>query len=551
VDFDVDLVSEGSGPWLFRVESGALSDAVSVDLPVTHPLAGVRDARCLRSVDAVVPLLDGMDPVVLENPEDLVVNVASEPLALIGEGVEQLLHYPYGCAEQTGSSLVPGLALRDRPELLSAEARDFDGAIREGVRRFWTMQTGSGGLAYWPGGAEPQRWASAYGAWILGLAKRAGADVDERRMGRLLKWLNEQWRSDGAVKAPEALHERCLTALALATGGAVEPALNQALLADAERLGSEDRALLAVALAESGAVADGAKLLMLPAAGKAGHGRFGHSAREAALRLLAAARCGVSAERMDAEVERILKLGRRGHWETTQGNAWVVWALAEHARVTGGREPVAGVLRVGDRTLPIGAGRPWGRVSSPLSESDLRKGVSFVREGTRPVWIEVSVSGRRRGDPARVEPEDRGFAVRRTYERLDELDRPGPVDRLVAGDRVLVTVQIDAPEAAEWVAVDDPVPSILEASVERYTGPLNGQDPTEFWFSNHAEIRGDRRRVFIDSLGEGRHRIRYLARVRSAGVAVAGPVTVEAMYQPQRSGHSAGVRLAAGTDGGR
>jgi uncharacterized protein YfaS (alpha-2-macroglobulin family) len=177
--------------------------------------------------------------------------------------------------------------------------------------------------------------------------------------------------------------------------------------------------------------------------------------------------------------------------------------------------------------------------------------VSFVREGTRPVWIEVSVSGRRRGDPARVEPEDRGFAVRRTYERLDELDRPGPVDRLVAGDRVLVTVQIDAPEAADWVAVDDPVPSILEASVERYTGPLNVQDPTELWSSNHAEIRGDRRRVFIDSLGEGRHRIRYLARVRVAGVAVAGPVTVEAMYQPQRSGHSAGVRLAAGTDGGR
>lgn len=225
--------------------------------------------------------------------------------------------------------------------------------------------------------------------------------------------------------------------------------------------------------------------------------------------------------------------------------------MSEHAKVADGRAAVVGRLRVGDRTLPLPTGRALVRVSTPLTAKDVAAGVTLEREGAGPLWVEATVSGRRRVDAATVAAEDRGFSVRRVYERLDENDQRSPADRLTVGDRVLVTLELDIPEAAEWVAVDDPVPSILEAAVERFVSPIGTDDPTEGWRSDHVEVRGDRRRVFLDSLGEGRHRIRYLARVRAAGVAVAGPVTVEAMYQPERRGHSAGVRLGAGMDVGR
>ena len=65
------------------------------------------------------------------------------------------------------------------------------------------------------------------------------------------------------------------------------------------------------------------------------------------------------------------------------------------------------------------------------------------------------------------------------------------------------------------------------------------------WSSDFQEVRADRMLFFRDELPEGRHTIRYLARVRAAGDAVAAPCRIEAMYDPDRSGLSASTRLQA------
>ena len=162
--------------------------------------------------------------------------------------------------------------------------------------------------------------------------------------------------------------------------------------------------------------------------------------------------------------------------------------------------------------------------------------------------MEVGVNGRMRAEPqalARMAGVDRGFSVRRRHERLDEENRPGPADALRVGDRVLVTLEIDSAENASWVVVDEPVPSVLEPSLDRWRETEGAWDPADAWVAGFAEVRGGSRRVFIDSLPEGRHRIRYVARVRAAGTAVAGPVRVEAMYDPGRNGLSAPATLTA------
>ena len=53
-----------------------------------------------------------------------------------GEAASQLLHYPYGCVEQTSSSLLPWITLRHTPSLLPAlrqKPEAMDTAIRAGV----------------------------------------------------------------------------------------------------------------------------------------------------------------------------------------------------------------------------------------------------------------------------------------------------------------------------------------------------------------------------------------------------------------------------------
>ena len=67
----------------------------------------------------------------------MTVSVANTRLNELGEAILQLLHYPYGCAEQTGSSLLPWIVLRDQTNLLPLLAHgtnDTERAIRAGSR---------------------------------------------------------------------------------------------------------------------------------------------------------------------------------------------------------------------------------------------------------------------------------------------------------------------------------------------------------------------------------------------------------------------------------
>ena len=264
------------------------------------------------------------------------------------------------------------------------------------------------------------------------------------------------------------------------------------------------------------------------------------------MELLAVERCGGSSADVAGKVARLLEQRARGHWVTTQGNAWALWALSALAKQDAAAGAIEGAVRVGTRSVPfrLERGSPVQSVTLAVTPAELRSGVAWEHGGGPEAWLEVGVSGRMRIGPegmARMAGVDRGFAVRRTYQRLDLGNQPGPMEGLTAGDRVLVTIELDASEPAHWVAIDDPVPSALEP-----WRPSGGEpDPMESWRAGFVEVRGDRRRVFIDALEEGRHRVRYVARVRAAGTAVAGPVKVEAMYEPGRNGLSTPATVTA------
>ena len=54
------------------------------------------------------------------------------------------------------------------------------------------MQTRSGGLAYWPGGHEPDLWGTTYAAGFLAQARRAGYQIDKRFTDPLVEFLQEK-----------------------------------------------------------------------------------------------------------------------------------------------------------------------------------------------------------------------------------------------------------------------------------------------------------------------------------------------------------------------
>lgn len=550
VEFEVHFTEPGRHAWVWSADAESDRDSVEVELPVTHSAPAEHAILHTEVPPAGSELLRGADPAVLDASESVSLRIASSPLALVGEGVRQLIHYPYGCVEQTGSSLLPWIALRDHPRLLPTgndAPTNATAAIQAGVQRFWSMQTRDGGLAYWPGSQSPQRWGSAYATWILALAAKSGAQVDTNRLARLHAWLNQQWKLDAAPYSPEVLHERCLTAFALAHAGSPEPALHDSLVAQAELLSPEDRALLAVALLESKTPANQVRALLNAPAPKSNRtALFGNNARELAIQLLAQSRLEPGSPESQRLTQKLVATQRHGHWNTTQGNAWALWALAEISGNSKSSAEVRGEITFHDRSVPflLSPASPVVVIDSPLSTNDARLRLSH--SGTGPILAQVDVTSRPPASPKPTQPVDRGFRIQRTFASLDSGNQPQPATALRVGDRVLVTLTIDAPESADWIAIEDPIAAILEPVQGAFRTEGSTAIPQlERWSSDFQEVRADRMLFFRDELPEGRHTIRYLARVRAAGDAVAAPCRIEAMYDPDRSGLSASTRLQA------
>jgi uncharacterized protein YfaS (alpha-2-macroglobulin family) len=123
-----------------------------------------------------------------------------------------LLKYPYGLAEQTTSKLIPWIALRNYLPSIDSDSYSVDQIrdhIRAGVERLLSMQTGDGGLGYWPGALRSHPWASVYAAHALLEALTAGYSVPEKRFDRLLDYVDgllarprfEDARRAGTVRA--------------------------------------------------------------------------------------------------------------------------------------------------------------------------------------------------------------------------------------------------------------------------------------------------------------------------------------------------------------
>jgi len=135
-------------------------------------------------------------------------------------------------------------------------------------------------------------------------------------------------------------------------------------------------------------------------------------------------------------------------------------------------------------------------------------------------------------------PQDRGYAVSRSYQKVGDDGKLQPAENFRVGDRILVTLNVKSNRPGRLVAVDDPVPSVFEAINPDYKldeasadTPSDDED-----YADYREIRGDRVQFFCDQLRAGDYTFRYLSRVRFAGEATVPPTKVVEMYRPARFG---------------
>ncbi len=134
--------------------------------------------------------------------------------------------------------------------------------------------------------------------------------------------------------------------------------------------------------------------------------------------------------------------------------------------------------------------------------------------------------------------QDRGFSLQRRYEIVADDGTARDFQNARVGDRVLVTLRLETRQPAHFLAVDDPLPASFEALNPEFKSQATraGEALAEDWVSDYRELRADRALFFRDFLPAGRYTIRYLARVRAAGMSLAPAAKIEEMYHPERFG---------------
>ncbi len=550
VEFPLQLADLGTATWIWKVSFadpalGDFSDSVQSTIEVGHIAPSLREVLLDHITGFSTNLLAHADPQLLAGIGAITVNIANTRLNDLGEAILQLLHYPYGCAEQTGSSLLPWIVLHDNPNLLPPLRRgtnEVNAAISAGVERFFSMQTKSGGLGYWPHSSEPMLWASAYGGMVLALARQHGVEMPSEEFESLLKYLRAQLRS--STSDPSALSDQCLAVYALALSDQSEPAYHEKLYSERDKLSTEDRALLALAIAQTHGPEDMIAELLKPAktAQSFDDSRFGCDARGEAIQLLAWTHHQPGSPLLDHYVDDLMRDQKQAHWGTTQGDAWALLALTEYARLVEDKlQPAEGTLQWNGQPVPFHLDNQTKLFSQTFPLTNYANAVAALNSvSTNRLYTSVTIESRSR--ETEIPRQDRGFAIRRHYEKLNDDNLPEEAKNLHVGDRVLVTLNISVREPARYIAVDDALPSILEAinpefKTRQTQSPTHPDEGTS-WFSDFREIRKDRCLYFVNWLSPGNYSLRYVARVRAAGTVTAPSAKIEEMYHPERCGLS-------------
>ncbi|MEM7697531.1 MAG: alpha-2-macroglobulin family protein [Verrucomicrobiota bacterium] len=562
VSFPVQITETGEATWRWAVQSKSdsnLRDRTESKLEVAYPLPLLRERHTTRiTVGDEVDLLADSSDRVRTGTGEVEVRVANTQLADASDALDYLLGYPYGCVEQTTSRLVPWLTLTQLQDVLpelSREPAEIDGVVSSSVDRLFSMQTSNGGLGYWPGASRPVLWGSAYGGLGIALAQQAGADVAEERANALWDYLAKELRNVGDLTEPVQLADRCLALYTLTLAGRNESAYHQVLYERRNFLGAEARALLALAMIEQGEPIDEqietllAPSVTVPVAEVSWY----RKPYRVATRLLAQMEYDSSSDRTEDLFAELMELrgGIRG-WGSTYSNAWSLIALGRYGtEVSSQLEPqTIEIVMGGERrevTLP----------ASPASEI-----LTFPLQGdVEPTLTAQAISGggrihlatelATRPDIAPLAAENNGFALSRTYQRVELDGSLSPLDDLSVGDLVLVQLKLNIPNpSGTYLAIDDPIPAIFEAVNPRFESQATQrvdrtQGPRRL-YCNHREMRDDRVVFFADSVSRsGDYLVEYLARVIAPGEVIAPTAKIEAMYEPQRYGLSGTETISA------
>jgi uncharacterized protein YfaS (alpha-2-macroglobulin family) len=602
---EVRIPGEAVRPGTAQVQIAAvaegMTDAAQLSLPVYTPAT----AEAFATYGSIAE--GGAVELPLQVPADAIpafggleVTTSSTALQELTDAFLYLVRYPYECAEQISSRILAVAALRDVLTEFRAEGLPPPQALTDSVARdiqaLRGMQQHDGGFAFWSGDRESWPYVSVHVTHALLRVRERGYAVPDEMLLPALEYVSTverhipSWyprsarlalrayaayvleRADhprAAERLSAILRQERLDSLPLEVAGWLLTAT-----ADRPRFAAERAELLRII---NNRATETASTATFATRYEEGEYLLLHSDRRTdAIVLEALLAADPRGELATKAVRGLLGHRTAGRWQNTQENGWVLLALDRYFRVYEGQTPEF-VARVWLGERFAGEQRFVGRsadrihldVPMRVLAGDDPRSLTISKEGPGRLYYRAGL----RYAPRDLDltPLERGFAVERSYEAVDD-----PADvvrgqdgrwRVKAGARVRVTVTVTAPSRRVHVAMVDPLPAGFEAVNTDLRGaeqvPPSAEDarraPWErgggwWWWGpwyQHQNVRDDRVEAFASLLPAGVFTYTYMARATTPGLFVVPPPRAEEMYSPETFGRGASERvIVEASDGG-
>lgn len=572
---DVQIPSRGEAKvsWRVRVQqvhsativgkalTNEESDALELELPVDVPGVKLTSANggsltSGASADFNVAFPEKVQP----GSRRLSIQLAPSISGSLFGALDFLTSFPYGCVEQTMSSFLPNIIVRNTARDLGLKTNLDEVALQrkiaDGLERLYAFQHKDGGWGWWQTD-ETHPFMTAYVVAGLAQASSGGVNVRFDSLSRGQDWLMQEFNSAKDLDPDLRAYIAYSLALVGRADNGLANVMNRAYGSRAE-MSSYGLAVLGLALDQmkDGRAAEIAAIVesraqqdqqqaWWPAERDPMLDFVSDTTPEAtafATKLLARQHRGAAL--LPKAALWLMNHRSEGYWwSSTKQTAMVIYGLVDYLRATNELTPnLTATVFVNDHSILT---RKIDQVGEPnpeivLDETQLNPGMNHVRvqvtgEGrlyysSRSEYYSSEVRLEKAGaislnllrDYFRLVPSHEGERI--VY---DTIPLSGPV---ASGDILAVRLTVTG-SAWKYLMIEDPIPAGTEFQSADQLYEIRNRPPWWRYDFTRRELHDDRMAIFQTAFPQGQQKYFYLLKVVNPGTFKVSPARVGPMYQ--------------------
>jgi len=484
------------------------------------------------------------------------ISITASPIAEFGDKLVYLLKYPHGCLEQKISKVFP---LVNAADLLRAFDVNLDNEgqlspqhlVQTVIYDIQTLQTGSGGLAYWHHGGDVSWWGSVYAAHFLTEAKNAGYDVNPVVFNKLLGYIKQKNRSketklywyDGGLKKEKVRREIPYGLMVLAIAGDADIALMNYYKSYPKLLTHDAKYMIGAAYAMLGDTEKFKAIVPASFSGDKAMGEFDGSfssyIRDLAISLYALVEVAPENPQIPAIAKKLSEAYKEKRYFNTQEAVFTILAFAKVAKLNRDNA-VEAEIYAGDKLVATFTGNE--NVNLDVAKYKDQP-IKIVTKGQGQLYYFYELSGFTNKNE--VEEKDNFLQVRKKI--YDRNGKRVNLNEVKQNDLLVIELALRSKDKnVENVVLTDVLPAGFEIENPRINETATFDWQKQQGTYDHIDFRDDRVNIYTTatpSIKSNSYKYRnyyYTVRAVSKGTFIMGPASADAMYNGEYYSYNGG-----------